>query len=318
LKNFILNVLFTLMITLCIPLLIVLLHGDKEEKTENKEKNIISVLEKGAVKEYELEEYLYGVLAGEMPASFHSEALKAQAVAARTYIVNKCGSKDKVHPDADVCTDSTHCKAHLSEKEIKEKFGDKWLSEYKDKIISAINETEGEIAVFNGEAIDAVFHSSASGLTENASDVWGNDVPYLVSCESPGDLNAPNFESQVYVSFENFAELMKKCGYNVSPYVGEIEKNTTGSVKTIDIGGEKIKGTKVREIFSLPSAFFTVSADEKGFTFHCKGHGHGVGMSQYGANYFAQNGMKYDEILKKYYKGIELTKNEHINRNTKN
>lgn len=266
----------------------------------------ISVLNGNSSETYNLEEYLFGVVAAEMPASFHEEALKAQAVAARTYIINRKINKNGDHAE-DVCTDSTHCKAYLSESEILKKHGEGWMNDNEEKIKNCIRETAGEIAVFSNEPIDAVFHSTGSGVTENAKDVWGGDVPYLVSVESPGDLKSPVYNSEVLVSFDEFKRKIEdETGTEISPYVGKILRNESGSVKQIDFGGVEFSGVKVREIFSLPSANFTVTAANNSFTFHCKGKGHGVGMSQYGAEYFAKQGMNYKDILKNYYKGIEI------------
>ena len=291
-----------------VPALIILFFGFGGREALPREGDItITALINGDIKEYNLEEYLFGVVAAEMPASFHKEALKAQAVAARTYIVNKMRTGDSDHDEADVCADSTHCKAYLTDEQIKEKHGDNWIREYSGKIKSAIEETNGEIAVWGGEPIEAVFHSSGSGVTENAKDVWGGDVPYLVSVESPGDVHSPTFLNDVTVSFESFSEKIKEhAGGDVSPYIGDISRNESGSVKTIDLGGALFDGVKVREIFSLPSTNFTVSAGENEFVFHCRGKGHGVGMSQYGAEYFAKQGMEYKDILKKYYTGIDV------------
>lgn len=315
-KRILLLILGVITFVLIVPMTVILMPGGNlPNETEGME---ITVLLNGEKTKKDLNDYLFGVVAAEMPASFHEEALKAQAVAARTYIINKHNNPDPDHADVDVCNDSTHCKAYLQGDEIKEKFGEKWEEEYGGKIRSAVRDTEDIIAVYKGEPIEAVFHSTSSGITENAKDVWGSDVDYLVSCESPGDIYSPKYSEDIYINFENFTALMEGAGYSVAPYVGECERNKSGSVKSIDIGGVVLSGVRVREIFSLPSANFTVSAIDDGFTFSCKGRGHGVGMSQYGADYFAKEGKTYEEILKIYYKGIELEKYEHINRDNKN
>lgn len=294
-----------------LPSLIVMIFSPFSNITESNNTNYktVRVLDKGEVNTVNLEDYLYGVLAGEMPASFHEEALKAQAVAARTYIIHKCirGSKD--HPEADVCTDSTHCKAHLSEDEIAAELGNDWAAKYSSKMKKAVKDTAGEIIEYNGEPIEAVFHSCGSGVTENASDVWGGDVPYLKSVSSPGDVFSPKFSKDVSVSFDVFCKVVnERSGMNTAPYIGEVTRNESGSVKTADLGGALLSGTEIRKIFSLPSANFTVEALDNYFVFHCKGSGHGVGMSQYGAEYFAENGMNYRDILKTYYKDVEIVK----------
>ncbi len=289
-----------------VPATIIFLF-DFDRNSEDFSTDEISVLINGKIEKYDIEEYLFGVVAAEMPAAFHEEALKAQAVAARTYIINKSLKPDNDHPNADVCTDSTHCKAYISNDEIVKKHGKNWMGEYSGKIKNCINKTAGEIAVYSDEPIEAVFHSTGSGVTENAKDVWGSDVPYLVSVESPGDMLSPVFENDITVSFSEFKDkIYEKSGIEISPYIGEILRNESGSVKNINLGGVSLEGVEVRSIFSLPSTNFTVTAADNSFIFHCKGKGHGVGMSQYGAEYFAKQGMNYKEILKKYYSGIEI------------
>ena len=285
--------------------------GTEEPKTAGEDVAVSVLMPNGEIQSFELESYLFGVLAGEMPASFHPEALKAQAVAARTYIINKHESGDNDHPGADVCTDSTHCKAYLSSEDIKEKLGENWEDEFGAKMRDAINDTKGEIAVYDGKAIEAVFHSCGSGMTENAKDVWGGDVPYLISVQSPGDKLSPKYYSEVTVSADEFKRIISEAaGQELAAYAGEAVLNASGSVKTVDLGGSIFKGTEVRKMFSLPSSNFKIEETDGGFLFKCKGSGHGVGMSQYGAEYFAENGMSYKDILKTYYKGVEIVKYE--------
>lgn len=301
---------FTLSVVVLLPSTIVSIFGGSDRGMEAREpqgKTTVTVLSGGEISERELEEYLFGVVAGEMPANFHIEALKAQAVAARTYIIHKSGHTDETHPDADVCTDSTHCKAYMTDEDIDEKFGAAWQEEHGGKVRRAISDTSGEIAVYAGEPIEAVFHSTGSGMTENSRDVWGGDLPYLTSVESPGDLLSPKYSTEITVSKEEFVQRVSEAtGNTAEPFVGDAVLNDTGSVKTIDLGGNVLKGTQVRTIFALPSANFTLEDGGEFFLFKVKGTGHGVGMSQYGANYFADSGMDYVQILKTYYKGIEI------------
>ncbi|MBQ7718481.1 MAG: stage II sporulation protein D [Clostridia bacterium] len=312
-RKFLVLILFVFCVVIILPGAVIII-SNPQKSTQNQAKNEktdieITVKNGSDIEKFNIEDYLFGVLAAEMPASFHPEALKAQAVAARTYIMNKMQNKDADHPDADVCTDPTHCKAYLSETEIKSKFGDDWIAKYSDKIRDCIAQTAGEIAVYNGEPIEAVFHSTGSGKTENARDVWGGDVPYLVSVDSPGDLNSPNFYSEITVSKAAFkSKIAEATGNDCEAYIGDIAYNDTGSVRSIDLGGNVFSGTEVRKIFNLPSTNFTVEDAGDSFVFHTKGKGHGVGMSQYGAEYFAESGMTYKDILKKYYKGIEIQK----------
>jgi len=280
------------------------LFWDREQVAKNTY-NLTATVKKadGSVEVVNVEEYLYGVLAGEMPASFHAEALKAQAVAARTYIVNKKqdGEADETHPDADICTDSTHCKAWLSAEDIKSKMGDSWEKQYGDKMRKAISDTRGEIMVYDNEPIVAVFHSTGSGRTENSEDVWGGSLPYLRSVESPGDASSPKFESQVTVSKAEFENIL-----GVPAEIGETLHSQGGAVKSIVIGGKKFSGTEIRSLFGLNSANFEIVAEGDNITFNVKGNGHGVGMSQYGANAMAEEGATYDQILKTYYTGVEI------------
>ncbi len=255
------------------------------------------------------EEYILGVLMAEMPAEFELEALKAQAVAARTYMAQKMnseGDKDK-HKGASVCTDSSHCQAYVSEEEAKAKWG-KNASLYFEKCKKAVSETRDIIAVYKGEPIKAVFHAIAGGRTENAGDVWGTDVAYLKSVESKGDDLAPKYETSVEIPMDKFKQtLSKECGVSFDGgIIGEVTRSEGGAVATVCIGDKVIKGTQLRTLFSLRSAYFDIIPCENSIVFNVRGYGHGVGMSQYGANYCAKEGMTYDKILTKYYSGIEF------------
>lgn len=283
-----------------------------EEKKKNEK--IVSVYfhKTDEIKEMKLEEYLIGVIPAEMPPSFELEALKAQAVAARTFIINREGLyNDEKHKGATVCTDSTHCKAYMSDGEADEKWGTEWEKTYKNKIRKAVQETEGQIVTYNNEPISAVFHSTSSGMTENSEDVWQSALPYLRSVESEGEEESPRYTSEVTVNYTDFKNKLKEADSSVSfsqnpkEWIGNITYNDSGSVKTIVLGNKEFKGVNVRSIFGLRSANFKIEAGEN-ITFYVTGNGHGVGMSQYGANYAAKNGYTYDKILKKYYQGVEI------------
>ena len=257
-----------------------------------------------------IEEYLCGVVCAEMPASFEYEALKAQAVAARSYARYKQNEVNTLHPDASVCTDYTHCKAYKTLAENEEVWG-KDAEKYRAKIENAIIETKGEVITYNGEVALAVFHSqSGGGRTENSADVWGGNVPYLVSVESHGEEASPGFYSDATISFEDFSKTITSLNPNVlltsSNDIGQIEKSEGGAVKTIEIGGQKFSGKEIRSAFSLRSSCFTISSEGNNIRFEVTGYGHGVGMSQYGANAMAKEGRNYKEILKHYYSGTEI------------
>ncbi len=261
------------------------------------------------VENMDIEEYILGVLMAEMPAEFELEALKAQAVAARTYLAEKMNTdslRDE-HKGGDICTDSSHCQAYICEKDAREKWG-KNASLYFEKCKNAVESTDGVIAVYNGEPIKAVFHAYASGRTENAGDVWGSDVAYLKSVASPGDEAAPKFRTEAEFSIEDFkAKLSQAHDIDFSnKLIGEVSRSEAGTVLAIELGNKVLKGSEVRTVFGLRSSCFDIIPDEDSVVFKVTGYGHGVGMSQYGANYYAKNGDNYMEILKKYYSGIDF------------
>ncbi len=258
-----------------------------------------------------LEEYLVGVVAGEMPASFETEALKAQAIAARTYTLNRARFPNNDHPSATVCSNPAHCKAWISPEELTEKFREN--PEHLKKIQASVNQTAGRIAVYNGEPISAVFHSTSSGMTENSRDVWGGEVPYLVSVVSEGEEASPRYLETKNFSLVEFQQSInageKKVNFtgNANQWFTNWERNPSGSVKSVCICNIKFTGTELRTLLSLRSTHFEIKTDN-GISITTKGYGHGVGMSQYGANDMAKRGYTCEEILKKYYTGISLAK----------
>ena len=297
---------------LIVPLGINIIYGVKnDEENDDDIQNKISVYmhTQDRIQTMDREEYILGVLMAEMPAEFELEALKAQAVAARTYMAEKSNNEADIpeHNGADVCTDFAHCQAYISTKDAKKKWG-KNASLYFEKCKNAVESTRDIIAVYDGEPIKAVFHAFASGKTENASDVWGSDVIYLKSVESPGDMTAPGFESSVEIPLDKFREVLSTefGNYPQDITISNIIRNESGYVSTVQIGDRIISGKKLRALFELRSACFDIIPTEKSIVFNVRGYGHGVGMSQYGANYFAKKGMTYDEILTTYYSNIQF------------
>ena len=289
-------------------------YGKYEQPPEESE-DIISVYvtSEDKVVEMSKSQYLKEVVSAEMPADFHIEALKAQAVAARSYLTSRMNAykqseKPKEHKGADICTDPTHCKAWISQEKRMESWGDSAKSNW-DKISRAVDETSGQIITYNNEVISAVFHSTSSGRTENSKDVWGGDRPYLVSVESPGDLYSPKYKSEKSISVEEFKKTISNNIENVDfnkELVGEIERSEAGGIITISVGGVEIKGSKLRTLFDLRSTNINVTVTGDTVNFDVTGYGHGVGMSQYGANYLANQGTNYIDILKTYYQGVEI------------
>ncbi len=310
-------VLFSLVMVLFLPIIVFfvmnLISNNENAPLKNTSSEEISVYfhNENVVKTVNLEDYLCGVVSAEMPASFEIEALKAQAVAARSYaLYRKNNSSNPDHPSAAVCTDFNHCKAYLTDKEKEEKWGDD-TQKYSKKINSAVFSTRGEIITYNGDAVLAVFHSqSGGGRTENSSDVWGGNIPYLVSVESHGEEAAPNFYSSATFSFDDFKKTLQK---NVPDIlldsisdIGETKKSEGGSVSNISIGNKEISGKDMRTYFKLRSSCFEIKKSDESVTFEVMGYGHGVGMSQYGANQMAKEGFDYKNILTHYYTGTKI------------
>lgn len=256
------------------------------------------------------EEYLVGVLAAEMPASYEAEALKAQAVAARSYIFSKVGKKNTEHPDAAICTNPSHCKGWLSESDAKAKWKASEQHTNWQKLCSAVASTKGEYMTYENEIVEACFFASGGSRTENSEDVWQASLPYLRSVENPEPV--ADTTSEVSFTHKQFMEKLTphltSHPNETSPSFSEISRTNGGSVASVSFCGQSFKGTEIRNIFGLKSANFTISSDSETVTFHVTGHGHGVGMSQKGANQMAKNGKKYTEILSHYYTNIQIVK----------
>lgn len=317
-KKLLLFVLVLIMITAGIPFLIVRgLYDYKRIDNVGVNNEVISVYIKNEdrVCDMDIEQYIKEVTAAEMPAEFFPEALKAQAVAARTYLVNRVRAFQKSeipkeHKGALICTDSSHCKAWTSEEKKKEQWGDDADKNW-EKISDAVDETKSIIITYDNQPISAVFHSTSSGFTENAKDVWGGDVKYLVSVKSEGDEASPKFNSEAEFTFDEYKRIAEENigGINWDfGLLGDIERSEAGGIKTLTVGGVKVKGSDFRFMYGLRSTNIEIEILESSVKMYVKGYGHGVGMSQYGANYLAEQGKNYEEILKTYYKGVEISK----------
>ena len=270
----------------------------------------------GIVENIPFEEYIKGVVAGEMPASFEPEALKAQAVAARTYSLSKYlrGCPD-AHPQAPLC-DDTHCQVYRSTYELAALKGDAWMADGWLKICSAVDETEGELMYYKGSlAEQPLFHSSSGGRTENSEDVFASAVPYLRSVKSPYEEDATHRDEEKAFSASDFINLLnqKYPSRGLSAPLKTIDivsRSDGGRVGEIKINGISYDGRELREALNLSSANFEVIFDRKTPNGDIKiistGYGHGVGMSQYGANGMAKKGYGYKKILRHYYTGISV------------
>ena len=261
------------------------------------------------VESLSLDEYLTGVVLAEMPASFALEALKAQAVAARTFTLRQMEAGK--HTDCDVCSDSGCCQAWIDQASLKAKLGDAW-SGYWEKAAKAVAETDGVVLTYDGALIDAVYFSCSGGTTEPAAAVWGSEIPYLQPVDSPGEETAPRYESQVSVSMDRFRSLILQQNAEAdltgpaAGWFGGVTHSAGGGVETMEIGGQTFRGTALRSLFGLNSTLFTVAVEQDAVVFEVHGFGHRAGMSQYGANAMAQSGSTYDEILFHYYTGVTL------------
>ena len=263
----------------------------------------------GPIVELTMAEYLWGVVAAEMPASFEDEALAAQACAARTYTAVLQNSSK--HPDADICGDSTCCQAYIERSAAEARWGLN-AREYGEKLDRAVARTDGLGVLYEGKPIQALFFSSAPGKTVDAVEVWGNSVAYLKSVDSPEGDEVPNYRTQTSLGAEEVKSLTLAAypGADLSgdpaAWFGQASRNEGGTVISIPLGGVTLTGSQVRSLFSLRSAAFTVTWDGDQFTFDVTGYGHGVGMSQYGANAMAKQGSSFQDILTWYYTGAEV------------
>lgn len=269
----------------------------------------IVLLAGGEARTLALEDYLCGVLAAEMPASFPEEALKAQAVAARTFAVS--GASAHKHGEAAVCADPGCCQAWLDEDSLRRRWGDD-AEAYLAKIRRAVEATAGQILCCEGDPIFAAFHSSSAGATEDCGAVW-NPRPYLVSVPSPETAaDVPNYISTAEFWPTDFRDtllsLRPEADFSgpVGSWIGEIRPDGSGRVAEVILGGVSFRGTELRQLFALRSTAFELCWRDGLFVFTVTGFGHGVGMSQYGAKVMAEQGADYREILSHYYPGTEL------------
>ena len=273
---------------------------------ETKKRQIEVLNQDGVVSQMELEEYLVGVVLAEMPVSFEEEARKAQAVVARTFTLkSENGGK---HENAAVCMDSACCQAYLSEAEYLEKGG---TLEGIEKMRSAVEATAGEVLQYQGSLIEATYFSCSGGATEDAVAVWGTEVAYLQSVDSPGEEEATYYVDSVTFTPSEFASALgADLKGEPESWLGSVTFTRGGGVNTMVIGGKTYHGTELRKRLGLRSTAFTIAVGEDKLTITTRGYGHRVGMSQYGADAMAVAGSTYQEILAHYYQGTELIKSE--------
>ena len=300
--------LFTIIIVL-IPFFIIGIKKDEEIIKKIKygfvSNKVIKVKKSndGTILKVPLEKYVLGTVAGEVPASFNIEALKAQAVASRTYVLKKTWNNNKEY-DVD---DTVSNQVYLDDEKLKEKWKDNYEN-YKNKIKSAVLYTKGEVILYQNNLIDAMFFSTSNGYTENSGDVFSSYKPYLVSVESKWDKEeSPVFNTINKVSKKEF---LFNLGMNTNSNIEitDLKKTKTGRIKEITINKKAYKASEIRQKFNLKSTSFEIKEESDYIIFNVYGYGHGVGMSQYGANAMAKKGYNYKDILMYYYKDCEIKK----------
>lgn len=250
-----------------------------------------------------LEEYLIGVVASEMPASYELEALKAQAISARTYILKFLMTENEGLPKSADITDSTIHQVYKDSAELKKIWKEDY-SKYINKITQAVKETEGLIMTYNGELIDSTFFAISNGYTENSEDYWKVALPYLRSVPSPWDKNSPDFNGMTKITSGEFES---KLGVKLTSDI-KLHRTSTNRVSIVTINGKEFSGDEFRTALGLRSTDFSFKVVDDSIEFTTQGYGHGVGMSQYGANSLAMIGNNHKEILEYYYKDIKIEK----------
>ena len=297
--------LFSLAIIL-IPFIIITLFMKNDEITFNFSSNTIVRVyreNKKIIERVPIEEYVVGVVSGEMPVTFESEALKAQAVASRSYVMHQMESaRDK---DYDV-VDSVTNQVYLDNEQLKNNWGNDYTEKI-NKVKKAVLETSGEYLEYDGEVVDAMFFSTSVGYTENSEDIFSSEVPYLRSVSSNWDSISPVFEDSKTFTLKEFYSSLG-LEYSEKLEIKVTETTNTGRVKKIIINNKEFSGKEICSKLKLRSTYFEIKNNSDSIIIYTKGYGHGVGMSQYGAQGMALEGYSYEEILKHYYSGVTIKK----------
>lgn len=269
--------------------------------------------ETNEVEELNIDEYLYGVVASEMPVSFEIEALKAQAIVARTYTIYQIIHNKSQHENADICDNYACCQAWISKEERLSKWDSNEGETNWQKIVDSVNTTKGKIVAYQGQPINAFFHANSGGVTESSLNIWGGiDYPYLKSVETSGEQGYKQYNSEISFTKEELNKKIREkyqdfdIDYSQKECIKILEYTSSGRVKTIKIGNKEFAGTEIRTILGLKSTNFTFLVNDENITFSVIGYGHGVGMSQTGADALAKSGMKSEDIIKHFYTDVEI------------
>jgi stage II sporulation protein D len=294
-----------------------IVNNEESKKTNSTDTIKVFVKKTNKIVEMKFEDYIAGVIAAEMPVKFDVEALKAQAVTARTYAAAKMfqngGNGCVRHPGADVCSD-IHCQAWVSKADRFKSWKSSEVVSNWAKITDAVNSTKGQVISFKGSLASGVkYFSTSDGKTESSIFAFGYSAPYLVSVDSPYEEKAPNFKSSIAMSKDEFLKKIKSLDAkntinikNISSQIKILSWTDGGRVKQIKIGNKVFSGVDIRWAMNLKSADFNIIIDKTNVNFNVKGYGHGVGMSQWGANEMGKRGYKYDKIIKHYFTGTEI------------
>lgn len=281
-----------------------------------KQYNTIQLLHQstGAVEKVNLDEYICHVVSAEMPADFEMEALKAQGVVARTYTIYKITTNQKKHENADICDSASCCQAWISKEDRLAKWDETVRQSNWKKIEEAVYATKGKMITYEGKPINAFFHSNSGGKTEIPFNVWGGSgYPYLQSVETAGEEQYSQYHSEVTLSKEEFVNKIKEkhsdleIDFSKENEIEIKEKTQSGRVKTLKVGNLELAGVEIRTILGLRSTDFTFTIENDQIKFSVVGYGHGVGMSQTGADAMAKQEKDYEEIIKHFYTGVEIT-----------
>lgn len=310
-------------------------HGIMEEvKGQENSVSKLNVLltETNEVVEMSLDDYIMGVIVGEMPVSYELEALKAQAIVARTYTLNKILNSPGSHESADMCDNINHCQAYNTKEYALSCWDDDTENEKWNKIKTAVLKTSNMVITYNGTLINAFFHANSGGKTEDIANIWGHEsIPYLISVDSDEEelldevqVSYVDIDKIMAEKYSNYDSLIENGALNwneddsasineekLNSYLETIkvlEKNSSGRVSKLQISNVIVDGTEARSLFGLRSTFFEVILKEDGITFKTRGYGHGVGMSQEGANSMAKQGASFEDIIKHYYSGVQIEK----------
>lgn len=303
------KLIFLIFLILFIPYLVVSLfiHDEKNNTEFRFESNMVVKVkreESGEIEEVPFEEYVLGVLAGEMPVSFQKEALKAQAVAARSYVMKKMeANKGKEYDVVDTVMNQVYLDREYLKTTWKENY-----DERVQKLKEVIDETRGEYLSYDGQVIEAFFFSTSTGMTENSGEVFQTQLPYLKSVKSEWDRDvSPVFSENITFSLSDFYSKLN-ISYQENLKIEIKNATSTGRVKELSINGKDFTGSTICSKLKLRSTFFSINQEGSNVKINTKGYGHGVGMSQYGAEGMAREGYRYEEILKYYYQGVEIKK----------